>query len=75
METDFPTASVGSSQAPTAAVEKSQSASKHRNPDTPLRLGGQVRRVLIRFERISAVHYALKTLAYTMINLRHFCRA
>jgi hypothetical protein len=27
METDFPTASVGSSQAPTAAVEKSQSAS------------------------------------------------
>lgn len=32
------------------------------------------RRVLIRFERISAVHYALKTLAYTMINLRHFCR-
>ena len=31
------------------------------------------RRVLIRFERISAVHYALKTLAYTMINLRHFC--
>lgn len=33
------------------------------------------RPVLIRFERISAVHYALKTLAYTMINLRHFCRA
>ena len=31
------------------------------------------RRVLIRFERISAVRYALKTLAYTMINLRHFC--
>jgi hypothetical protein len=31
------------------------------------------RRVLIRFERISSVHYALKTLAYTMINLRHFC--
>jgi hypothetical protein len=27
METDFPTASVGSSQAPTAAVEKSPSAS------------------------------------------------
>jgi len=27
MKTDFPTASVGSSQAPTAAVEKSQSAS------------------------------------------------
>jgi hypothetical protein len=31
------------------------------------------RRVLIRFERISSVHYALKTLSYTMINLRHFC--
>jgi hypothetical protein len=29
----------------------------------------------MRFERISAVHYALKTLAYTMINMRHFCRA
>jgi hypothetical protein len=27
METDLPTASVGSSQAPTAAVDKSQSAS------------------------------------------------
>ena len=33
------------------------------------------RRLLLRFERISAVHYALKTLAYTMINLRHFCHA
>jgi transposase len=32
------------------------------------------RRVLNRFEVISEVHYALKTLAYTMINLRHFCR-
>ena len=29
---------------------------------------------LLRFERISDVHYALKTLAYTMINLRHHCR-
>ena len=32
------------------------------------------RRLLLRFERISDVHYALKTLAYTMINLRHYCR-
>jgi hypothetical protein len=32
------------------------------------------RRLLLRFERISDVHYALKTLAYTMINLRHSCR-
>jgi len=31
------------------------------------------RRVLVRYEVISAVHYAFKTLAYTMINLRHFC--
>jgi transposase len=31
------------------------------------------RRLLLRFERISSLHYALKTLAYTMINLRHFC--
>ena len=33
------------------------------------------RRLLIRFERISKLHYALKTLAYTMINLRHFCQS
>ncbi|MEX3791437.1 IS5 family transposase [Paraburkholderia sp. BR14374] len=31
------------------------------------------RRLLLRFERISEVHYAFKTLAYTMINLRHYC--
>lgn len=31
------------------------------------------RRLLLRFERISKLHYALKSLAYTMINLRHFC--
>lgn len=32
------------------------------------------KRLLLRFERISRLHYALKTLAYTMINLRHFCQ-
>ncbi len=32
------------------------------------------RRLLLRFERISGLHYALKSLAYTMINLRHFCQ-
>ncbi|MBV8887488.1 MAG: transposase [Chroococcidiopsidaceae cyanobacterium CP_BM_RX_35] len=31
------------------------------------------RRLLLRFERISQLHYAMKSLAYTMINLRHFC--
>jgi hypothetical protein len=31
------------------------------------------RHLLLRFERISQLHYAFKTLAYTMINLRHFC--
>ena len=31
------------------------------------------KRLLLRFERISKLHYALKTLACTMINLRHFC--
>jgi hypothetical protein len=31
----------------------------------------KVRRLLLRFERISQVHYAFNTLAYTMINLRH----
>ena len=30
------------------------------------------RRLLLRFERLSQLHYAFKTLAYTMINLRHF---
>ena len=30
------------------------------------------RRLLLRFERISGLHYAFKTLAYTMINLRHY---
>jgi tmRNA-binding protein len=33
------------------------------------------KRLLLRFERISKLHYALKTLAYTMINLRHFCQS
>ena len=32
------------------------------------------RRLLLRFERLSHLHYAFKTLAYTMINLRHYCR-
>ena len=31
------------------------------------------KRLLMRFERLSHLHYALKNLAYTMINLRHFC--
>jgi transposase len=31
------------------------------------------RRLLQRFERLSLVHYAFKTLAYAMINLRHYC--
>ena len=31
------------------------------------------KRLLIRFDRISQLHYVFKTLAYTMINLRHFC--
>ena len=30
------------------------------------------KRLLLRFERLSELHYALKTIAYTMINLRHF---
>ena len=32
------------------------------------------RRLLLRFERLSQLHYAFKALAYTMINLRHFCQ-
>jgi transposase len=30
------------------------------------------RRLLLRFDRLSQLHYAFKTLAYTMINLRHY---
>ena len=33
------------------------------------------KRLLLRFERISGLHYALKSLAYTMIDLRHFCQS
>jgi hypothetical protein len=32
------------------------------------------RRLLLRFERLSQLHYAFKTIVYTMINLRHYCR-
>src|SRR5665213_444468 len=39
MSTDFPTAAVGSSQAPTATVEKSQRL-EHKNSDSPTLTGG-----------------------------------
>ena len=32
------------------------------------------RRLLLRFDRLSQVHHAFKTLAYTLINIRHYCR-
>jgi hypothetical protein len=32
------------------------------------------RRLRLRFDRLSQLHYAFKTLAYTMINLRHYCQ-
>jgi hypothetical protein len=31
------------------------------------------KRLLLRFEIKSLHHYAMKTIAYSMINLRHFC--
>jgi len=31
------------------------------------------KRLLLRFERISAHHYGMKYLAFALINLRHFC--
>ena len=31
------------------------------------------KRLLLRFEHISAHHYGMKYIAFTMINLRHFC--
>jgi hypothetical protein len=33
------------------------------------------RHLLLRFERLGQLHHAFKTLAYTMINLWHFCRS
>lgn len=33
------------------------------------------KRLLLRFERFSEQHYAMKTIVYTLINLRHFCGA
>jgi hypothetical protein len=33
------------------------------------------RRLLLRFERISQVHYVFKTIAYTLVDLRHYCRS
>jgi len=31
------------------------------------------RRLLLRFGRLSQVHYAFKSLAYTQVNIRHYC--
>jgi hypothetical protein len=31
------------------------------------------RHLLLQFERLSELHYGFKSLAYAMINLRHFC--
>jgi len=31
------------------------------------------KRLLLRFERKSEHHYAMKSIAYSLINLRHFC--
>ena len=33
------------------------------------------KRLLLRFEKISKNHFAMKLIAYAMINLRHFCIA
>jgi hypothetical protein len=33
------------------------------------------RRLLLRFDRLSQLHYAFKTLAYRMTNLRHYCQS
>ena len=36
---------------------------------------GQFRRLLLRFERISGVHYAFKTLAYSLSGVIHSIHA
>jgi hypothetical protein len=35
---------------------------------------GKFRRLLLRFECLSQLHYAFEAITYTMINLRHYCR-
>ena len=32
------------------------------------------KRLIVRFERLSHVHYAMKILAFSLINLRHFTK-
>ena len=46
---------------------------RFRNIERVFAWEGKFERLLLRFDYISDVHYALKTLAYTLINLRHFC--
>ena len=41
--------------------------------DRPFAWEDQCKRLLLRFERIQQRHYGLKSLAYTLINLRTFC--
>jgi hypothetical protein len=43
-------------------------------PSSGCLLEDKFRRLLLRFDRLSQLHYAFKALAYTMINLRHFCQ-
>jgi len=33
------------------------------------------KRLLLRFESIQQRHYGMKLMAYTLVNLRHFCDA
>ncbi|PSB17546.1 hypothetical protein C7B65_18515 [Phormidesmis priestleyi ULC007] len=35
---------------------------------------GKLRRLWLRFERFSQLHYGLKPLTYSLINLWHFCQ-
>jgi transposase len=62
---------------PNVAGSRCSMLTYSRNASIPLSacLAGRIkfRRLLPRFERLSRLHYAFKTLAYTMINPRHFC--
>jgi len=47
---------------------------RFRTIESVFALEDKFKRLLLRFEFHSINHYAMKTIAYSMINLRHFCK-
>jgi hypothetical protein len=53
--------------------EKSIFSERFRTIERVFAWEDKFKRLLLRFEVLSSHHYALKIIAYSMINLRHFC--